>query len=155
MANIQLRPTVVADLEQLYLFQQDIDARYMAAFVRDETQEAFITRHAEYLNDPTKNTQTILVDNVIIGSVAKFMIENDAEITYWIDKAWWGKGIASKALSAFLEIETTRPIYGRAAFDNIGSQKVLEKCGFVKTGTDSGFANARQQTVEEYIYYHC
>jgi RimJ/RimL family protein N-acetyltransferase len=38
------------------------------------------------------------------------------------------------------------------AFDNQGSQKVLEKCGFVKIGTDKGFANARQAEIEEYIY---
>jgi RimJ/RimL family protein N-acetyltransferase len=49
-------------------------------------------------------------------------------------------------------MEMTRPLYGRTAFDNVGSQKVLEKCGFVRTGQDKGFANARQAEIEEYIY---
>ena len=75
-----------------------------------------------------------------------------AEITYWIDRNFWGLEIATKALKDFLVIETTRPIFARVAFDNFGSQKVLEKCGFVKTGADKGFANARETEIEEFIY---
>jgi ribosomal-protein-alanine N-acetyltransferase len=55
-------------------------------------------------------------------------------------------------LQAFLKIEKARPLFGRVAFDNYGSQKVLDKCGFVKIGTDKGFANARQTEIEEFIY---
>lgn len=96
--------------------------------------------------------QTIKVDNNIVGSLSKFIMEGDAEITYWIDRKFWGQGIASTALNEFLKIEEIRPIYGRVAFDNYGSQKVLEKCGFVKIGMDTGFANARQAGIQEYIY---
>ncbi|MGI8469749.1 MAG: GNAT family N-acetyltransferase, partial [Pyrinomonadaceae bacterium] len=85
-------------------------------------------------------------------SIAKFEMEGDTEITYWIDRNFWGKGIATTALKNFLTIENTRPVFGRVAFDNLGSQKVLEKCGFVKIGTDKGFANARQTEIEEFIY---
>jgi RimJ/RimL family protein N-acetyltransferase len=92
------------------------------------------------------------VNNIIAGSIAKFEIEGEAEITYWIDKKFWGRGIATKALRYLLTIENARPIYGRVAFDNFGSQKVLEKCGFVKIGSDKGFANARQEEIEEFIY---
>lgn len=96
--------------------------------------------------------QTILVGEIIAGSISKFEMEGRAEITYWIDKQFWGKGIGTKALTLFLNNETTRPIYGRVAFDNIGSQKVLTNCRFIKIGTDKGFANARQAETEEYIY---
>jgi ribosomal-protein-alanine N-acetyltransferase len=96
--------------------------------------------------------QTILLNGTIVGSLAKFEIEGEAEVTYWIDKKYWGTGVATIALNAFLTTEKTRPIRGRVAFDNIGSRRVLEKCGFLKTGTDKGFANARQQEIEEIIY---
>ena len=79
-------------------------------------------------------------------------MEGDTEITYWIDRKFWGQGIATKALNELLTIETIRPIFGRVAFDNFASQKVLEKNGFVKVGTDKAFANARQEDIEEYIY---
>lgn len=87
-----------------------------------------------------------------MGSIAKFETQGDAEITYWIDKNVWGQGIATNVLKEFLAIETARPIFGRVAFDNFGSQKVLEKCGFIKVGIDKGFANARQTEIEEFIY---
>src|SRR5690606_37655234 len=74
------------------------------------------------------------------------------EITYWIDKNFWGRKIATRALKAFLALEPARPLIGRAAFDNFGSQKVLERCGFVRVGTDRGYANARQAEIEEFIY---
>ena len=76
---------------------------------------------------------TIKANDVIAGSIAKFVMENEAGITYWIDRQFWGQGIATTALKNFLKTEQTRPIYGRVAFDNYGSQKVLEKCGFVKS----------------------
>jgi len=96
--------------------------------------------------------RTIKANDEIAGSIAKFVMEGKAEITYWIDRKFWGRGIATTALNEFLKIEQIRPIYGRVAFDNYGSQKVLEKCGFIKVGTDNGFANARQTEIEEYIY---
>lgn len=152
--DIRLRPTEVADLDTLFEFQLDMEGRYLAAFMPNDSTDkvAYLTKHTKFLSDPTINNQTILMENIIVGSVAKFVMEGDWEITYWIDKKFWGQGIATKALRNFLDIETTRPIFGRVAFDNFGSQKVLEKCGFVKIGSDNGFANARQTEIEEFIY---
>ena len=79
-------------------------------------------------------------------------MEGDAEITYWIDRKFWGRGIATKALKELLKMEPARPIFGRVAFDNFGSQKVLEKCGFEKIGSDKGFSTVRGTEIEEYIY---
>lgn len=154
MSTIQLRNTKHADLEQLFLFQLDEEACYLAAFMSKDHQDkdAYMIKFTKLLNDKTVNNYTILVNDVIVGSIAKYMMDGQAEITYWIDKQYWGQGIASTALSQFLEIETTRPIYGHVAFDNIGSQKVLEKCNFIKVGTSSGFSNKRNTNVEEYVY---
>ncbi|MBC9911567.1 GNAT family N-acetyltransferase [Chitinophaga varians] len=152
--QITLRKTVVADLEVFFIFQLDEEANHLAAFTsKDPTDKpAYIQKYTKHLGDPTINNCTIIVDDVIVGSIAKFEIGGDAEITYWIDKKFWGKGVATKALQHFLTLEHARPIVGRVAFDNIGSQRVLEKCGFVKVGSDKGFANARQAEIEEFIY---
>lgn len=152
--RIVLRPTVINDLEALFTFQLDREANYLAAFTAlDPTDKsAYISKYSKFLNDPSINNQTILVGNIIAGSIAKFVIEGDAEITYWIDRNFWGKGVAKNALKTFLTIEKARPLLGRVAFDNYGSQKVLEKCGFVRVGSDTGFANARQAEIEELIY---
>lgn len=152
--NIKLRPTEISDLDNLFQFQLDKEGGYLAAFMpKDPTDKsAYINKHTKLLNDPTVNNQTIIFDNTIVGSIAKFIMEGDTEITYLIDRKFWGQGIATSALNDFLKIELTRPIYGRVAFDNFGSQKVLEKCGFIKVGTDKGFANARHAEIEEFIY---
>jgi ribosomal-protein-alanine N-acetyltransferase len=149
-----LRKTEIADLDTLFGFQLDKEAGYMAAFMpKDPTdRSAYINKYTKLLIDPSVNNQTIIVDGIIVGSIAKFVMEGDAEITYWLDRQFWGQGIATKALNYFLQIETARPIIGRIAFDNFGSQKVLEKCGFKKIGADKGFANARQMEIEEFIY---
>ena len=152
--DIKLRPTEISDLESLFLFQLDKEASYLAAFMPKDPADkpAYLTKYVKLLSDPTINNQTIVINNIIVGSIAKFVIAGEAEITYWIDKKFWGHGIATKALTVFLNNETTRPLIGRTAFDNFGSQKVLEKCGFVRIGSGKGFANARQTEIEEFIY---
>ena len=156
MSNNQviLRQTEISDLETLYLFQLDKEANFLAAFTSKESanRESYIKKYTPFLSNPTINMQTILLNGTIVGSLAKFEIEGEAELTYWIDKKYWGTGVASTALKDFLITEKNRPIRGRVAFDNIGSRRVLEKCGFLKIGTDKGFANARQQEIEEFIY---
>ncbi|HWJ27510.1 MAG TPA: GNAT family N-acetyltransferase [Flavisolibacter sp.] len=142
------------DLNVLFQFQLDAEANHLAAFTAKDPNDkaAYIEKYLKHLADPTINMLTIKANGEIVGSIAKFFIEDDAEITYWIDRKFWGQGIATTALQALLKIEKIRPIYGRVAFDNYGSQKVLEKNGFVKIGKDKGFANARQTEIEEYIY---
>jgi RimJ/RimL family protein N-acetyltransferase len=152
--NISLTETEKDDLNAFFQFQLDKEANYLAAFTSKDPNDktAYIEKYTRFLADPTINMRTIKVNGEIAGSVAKFVVENDAEITYWIDRKFWGQGIATTALKDFLKIEQIRPIYGRVAFDNYGSQKVLEKCGLVEIGKEKGFANARQTEIEEYIY---
>ncbi|GEP91692.1 Protein N-acetyltransferase, RimJ/RimL family [Chitinophaga terrae (ex Kim and Jung 2007)] len=152
--DIQLRPTVASDLEKLFQIQLNREAIFLAAFnSQDPTDKpAYFAKYTRLLSDPTVNNQTIIVGETIVGSIAKFLMEGDAEITYWLDRDFWGQGIATAALKNFLGIETIRPLFGRVAFDNFGSQRVLEKCGFTRIGSDRGFANARQMEIEEFIY---
>lgn len=153
-SHVSLRPTNQADLATLFLFQLDPQAAYLAAFMpKDSTDKAaYLERFTRFLHDPTIHMQTILVAGTIAGSIAKFELAGEAELTYWLDRNCWGKGIATAALTHFLTLEHTRPLFGRVAFDNIGSQKVLEKAGFIKIGTDTGFATARQAEITEFIY---
>lgn len=156
MANnyITLTKTEKDDLNAFFQFQLNEEANYLAAFTSENPNDksAYLEKYTKFLTDPTINMQTIKANGEIVGSIAKFVRESDAEITYWIDRKFWRQGIGATALKDFLNMEKTRPIYGRVAFDNYGSQKVLEKCDFVKTGTERGFANARQTEIEEYIY---
>lgn len=152
--KITLLKTEAEDLKTFFQFQLDPKANYLAAFTakNSDNKEAYLQKYTKFLTDPGITMRSIKVNEVLVGSIAKFVMENEAEITYWIDRQFWGQGIATGALREFLKIEGVRPIYARVAFDNFGSQKVLEKCGFVKIGKDRGFANARQKEIEEFIY---
>jgi RimJ/RimL family protein N-acetyltransferase len=52
----------------------------------------------------------------------------------------------------FLELFEARPIGARVAKDNVASIRVLEKCGFEVAGENKGFANARGEETEEFIF---
>lgn len=154
MADIKLRPSVVEDINNFFEYQLDQEANYLAAFTAKDpfNKEAYLEKYTRLLHNPTVNMQTIVADNTVIGTVTKFEIDNEAEVAFWIDKPFWGQGVASRALKMFLDIEKKRPVFGHVAFDNFGSQKVLEKCGFVKVRSNIHFANARQTEIEEFVY---
>lgn len=151
---MELRNTNKSDLEKLFIIQLDKEANFLAAFTSKNptNKNEYINKWTRLLTNPTVNMQTIIINNEVAGSVVKYEIESKVEITYWIDKKFWGKGITTEALVEFLKMENNRPIYGRVAFDNFGSQKVLEKCDFKKIGIEKGYANGRKKEIEEFVY---
>jgi RimJ/RimL family protein N-acetyltransferase len=96
--------------------------------------------------------KTIVCDRQVVGSVLSYKEAGKVQVSYWIGKEYWGKGLATRALSGFLAHgNKARPIYARVAKDNLGSRRVLEKCGFTIMGEAKGFANARGEEIEELI----
>jgi len=150
--DLLLRDVVEDDLPLFFDFQLDPDANHMAAFTaRDPTdRKAFIAHWNRILADPTTINRTIVCDGQVVGSVSSYIESGKPEVTYWIGRTHWGKGIATQALGAFLvQVDTRRPICARVAKDNMGSRRVLEKCGFQVIGGAKGFANARGEEIEE------
>ena len=155
MSNeLLLRNVVNDDLPIFFEYQLEQEANYMAAFTaKDPTnQEAFMAHWYRILADKTVIIQTIIFNGQVAGSVSTHEEEGKPEVTYWLGKDYWGKGIATWALKEFLAHHNqTRPIYARVAKDNPGSRRVLEKCGFRVIGESTGFANARGQEIEELL----
>jgi len=152
--DLRLREVVDDDLPLFFDFQLDQNANYMAAFTaRDPTdREAFTAHWNRILADPTTINRTIVCDGQVVGSVSSYVEAGKPEVTYWIGRAHWGRGIGTRALAAFLvQVNTARPIYARVAKDNIGSRRILGKCGFQVIGETKGFANARGEEIEELI----
>ncbi|MFQ6012151.1 MAG: GNAT family N-acetyltransferase [Thermoplasmata archaeon] len=150
---VRLRDVEEGDLPAFFEHQRDPVATWMAAFtVKDPADKGAFTAHwAKILGDDTITKKTILLDGHVAGHVVSFERFGKPEVSYWIGREYWGKGIATSALSAFLRHLGIRPLYARAARDNIASLRVLEKCGFTICGHDKGFANARGKEVEEFI----
>lgn len=82
-------------------------------------------------------------DGRLAGSIASFVFEGQAEVTYWIERAAWGAGIATRAVALLLDLAPARPLHARAASDNAGSLRVLRKSGFKIIGTETSFAVER------------
>jgi RimJ/RimL family protein N-acetyltransferase len=153
MAVVALRPVQDGDLDALFEQMRDPEGVRMAAFTPEDPDDrkAFDAHMARVRNAPDITMRAITCDGRLAGSIASFPDGGQTEVTYWIDRAAWGKGIATRALALLLELVPARPLYARAASDNGGSLRVLQKCGFKATGTEKSFAAGRNQDIEETI----
>lgn len=153
MTSVRLREVEQSDLPTFFEQQLDAEANRMAAFTgaNPADREAFDARWRRILASEENTTRTIVVDGEVAGSVSKYRDPElpGPEVTYWLGREFWGKGVATLALAGFLEIVTERPLYGRCAADNVGSRRVLEKCGFVHVSDHRGFSNARGEEIAE------
>lgn len=153
--QLVLRDVLQEDLAVFYVHQIDEGADFMAAFTAKDRfdKEAFTDHWKKIMHDPTVHIQTILVANQVAGYVLSYEENGRPEVSYWLGKEYWGKGLATRALLDFLKYENTiRPIYARAAKDNQASRRVLEKCGFKVIDETEGFANARGMNIKELLF---
>lgn len=152
--KIELRKSIESDLELFFLFQLDEEANYLAAFTPENPsdKEAYLEKWKHNMAFGTGIMRTILFDNRIVGSVFTYEIAGEPQISYWLDKDFWGQGITTKALNEFLKEFIKRPLFGRVAFDNHGSINVLRKCGFEKIATEQYYSNARKKEIEEFVF---
>jgi RimJ/RimL family protein N-acetyltransferase len=153
VSGVHLRDVTEADVLVFFEHQLDPEANHMAAFgAADPTDRAaFLVRWARILADDDVVTKTIVFDGRVVGHIGRSAQFGEPEVTYWIDREYWGMGLATAALAEFLRLDPTRPLYARAAVDNVGSLRVLDKCGFVAVGEDVGYAEGRGEDVEEFI----
>ncbi|MFL6518998.1 MAG: GNAT family N-acetyltransferase [Chthoniobacterales bacterium] len=127
--EVLLRDVVPTDLPFFFEHQRDPVAVAMVVF-RSRERAEFDQHWAKILANETVLTKTIVADGRVAGHIASFLRDGEREIGYWIDRALWGRGIASEALSAFLRLEKRRPLSAGVAPHNIASMRVLQKCGF-------------------------
>ena len=153
MSVVALRPVDDADLGALFDQTRDPGSVWMAAFSAEHPDDktAFRTHMTKQRNSPDITLRAITCDGQLVGSIASFVFQGQTEITYWIDRAAWGRGIASRALELLLDLIPTRPLHARVASDNIGSLRVLQKAGFKIIGTEISFAHVRNSQIKETI----
>jgi RimJ/RimL family protein N-acetyltransferase len=150
---IALRPVEDSDLDTLFGQMRDPESVWMAAFTSGDPDDrsAFDAHMARIRSSPEVTLRAITRDGRLVGSISAFVADGQTEVTYWVDRAAWGKGIASRALALLLDLVTARPLRARAASDNARSLRVLEKAGFRIVGTEKSFAPARNAEIEETI----
>jgi RimJ/RimL family protein N-acetyltransferase len=151
---VTLREPTDAYLEVFFQHLQDPEAGRMAAFTPEDPSDrgAFLAHWERLRANPSVTRRTILTDGEVVGHLAAWDEDGEREVTYWIGREHWGRGLATRALATLLEIEGDRPMRARVAKDNAGSIRVLEKCGFRAVGEERGFATARGEEIAELVY---
>jgi RimJ/RimL family protein N-acetyltransferase len=127
---VMLREVTDEDLEILYLQQLDDQARRMAGFPLREL-EAFLAHWNRLRADTGVVKRVIVYGAAVAGYVLSFEMSGERQIGYWVGREYWGRGIATRALELLLALEATRPLHAHVARHNLGSRRVLEKCGFL------------------------
>ena len=149
--QIQLRNVIESDLPIFYEQQLDPEAAQMADFP-SRNRDAFMAHWKKIMADESSvQLKTILFNGEVAGNIVCFEQLGDREVGYWLGKEYWGKGIATKALEEFLKEIKTRPLYAHVAKHNVGSRRVLEKCGFTMAGEDRFFSEIFGRNLDEYI----
>jgi RimJ/RimL family protein N-acetyltransferase len=153
MLQCALRPVEMRDLDAIFEQMRDPESVRMAAFTPEDPNDrsAFDAHMAKVLSSSENRFRAIVCDSRLVGTIASYVSEGATEITYWIDRACWGQGIATRALSLLLGEISDRPIRARAASDNAGSLRVLQKAGFRPIGTEVSFAPGRATEIEETV----
>lgn len=145
-----LRDVSEDDFPVFFEHQLDPDACEMAAFAARDG-DAFVAHWADILSDDTIVKRTILSDGRVAGYIVCFGRSDKRQLGYWIGKTFWGKGVASRALSVFLDLLEPRPLYAHVAKHNLASLRVLEKCGFTIHAEGMAPAEEGDPEVEEFI----
>jgi RimJ/RimL family protein N-acetyltransferase len=138
------------DLHRIFELQLDPESNRMAMTI-PRTREAFDVHWAKSLADPRNTTRAILAGDELVGYISCFPMDGDEHVGYWIDRAHWGKGIASSALHLLLQEVTQRPLVAAAATSNVASLRVLQKCGFVVESIRLSPASERFPECEEAV----
>jgi RimJ/RimL family protein N-acetyltransferase len=129
---------------------REVAEQDLSDFFVHQLEPAHVARLGESLSTANVKVRTISADDKIVGYVAHFWRNDQPEVSYWIGSEHWNKGFATRALRRFLAEVEVRPLYARAAKNNIGSVRVLEKCGFSVVGEGQFVAEGHE--VGEFIF---
>jgi RimJ/RimL family protein N-acetyltransferase len=153
MSQFALRPVEVGDLGAIFEQMRDPESVRMAAFTPEDPNDrsAFDVHMAKVMSSSESRLRAIICGSRLLGTIGSYVSGGATEVTYWIDRTCWGQGIATRALGLLLEEISVRPVRARAASDNAGWLRVLQKAGFHPIGTQLSFAAGRAAEIEETI----
>jgi len=134
---VTLRDVTEADLPVFFEFQLDPVANEMAAFPARDRETFMGHWTSKILGDDAARKQTILLDGEVVGNMLSWEQSGDTLVGYWIGREYWGRGVATRALTLFLTEVDTRPLHAHVVNHNVGSIRVLEKCGFRIVGEET------------------
>jgi RimJ/RimL family protein N-acetyltransferase len=147
-ARLRLRAVVDSDAARIAMLAGDWDVASMTGRIPyPYTEEAAL----EWVNGLAEREEVFGIehDGELVG-ICGFTAEanGDAELGYWLGKAYWGRGYATEAARAVMAYGFARAGVRRFVCkhltDNGASARVIRKLGFRLSGSATGWCEARQ-----------
>lgn len=137
----------------------------IAKWLTDQFPHPYTEEDAKnYLQAVAENSPTqvfaIDVKGEAVGSIGIFpqadIHRKNAEVGYWLSEDYWGLGIMPRAIQEMVEygfktFDIVR-IFARPFSTNKGSQRVLEKAGFILEAKLKKALYKNGEYLDEYIY---
>lgn len=154
MSHIELRDLDDDDLDAIFEMMRDPESVALAAFTAadPEDRRAFDAWIDRQRANPDVLYAVVTENGGFAGSIAAFTIDGDREVSYWIARHAWGRGVATAALRMLISREAERPLFARAAAHNAPSIAVLKKVGFTELSRDVEFAPGVGREIEEIVF---
>lgn len=154
LESLTLRPVAEQDIEAFFSHQNDAEANQRAAFGAKNPGDRvrFFSRWEHMLADEAIVTRTICRGQHVLGYIALFEQLGRPSVGCWIDRAFWGQGVATEALRQFLLLIKVRPLFARAAAHNTACISVLLRNGFNQIGRENSLSVAFDRMVEEVLF---
>lgn len=146
--RVELREVTEADLPTFYQHQRDELGYRMAGF-EPRDWDAFTAHWSKIMADPDLVQRAVVVDGELAGNMLCFDQDGEREVGYWIGREFWGRGVATAALTLFLDEITERPLYAVVVAHNAGSIRVLQKCGFIVVEQEPTYSTTGGPVEEE------
>jgi ribosomal-protein-alanine N-acetyltransferase len=139
--------------------------RKIWANVRDRFPSPYTTEDAEsWVRHCTRAVPAtdfaIEVDGEAGGGIGLVLHDDvervSAELGFWLGEAFWGRGVMTDAVIAFVpwafqQFDLTR-IYANVFEFNVGSARVLEKAGFVREARLRRAVIKQDEVLDEWLY---
>ncbi len=151
---MRIRKLQEADLQKLFEMQKDPESRWMAAFGSRDTDDyqTYLRHMSKIAEDKSAMYKVVEHEDQVAGMVGKWVNEHGPELMYWTDKKFKGLGLTTTAVREFLLLFTERPLYAHTAGDNLASQAILNKVGFLKYEEVMSYSEIRKMEIVEVGY---
>ena len=113
----------------------------------------------QWLQPSSGEVRLAVTENgVMAGGVGYFRRSSGAaEVGFWLGRRFWGRGIATEAVTALLvhgfAVGRLAAMTSSHFVDNAASRRVLVKCGFEPAGTGRIWSVARGEDVTAQYYW--
>lgn len=152
--HIELRALDDDDLDAIFEMMRDPEGIAMAAFTAEDPDDrsAFDAWIARQRSSRDVLCLVVTENGGFAGTIGAFTVDGDREVTYWIARHAWGRGVATEALRHLVSREPVRPLFARAAAHNAASIAVLQKAGFTEVSRNVDYAPGVGREVEEIVF---